>query len=368
MSYKIEKQPNGKYKIRIWSKADKLGKIKTKQLSNISGITAAKKIAQELEYQLEENIADITFLKLDDLYYEERKNKVSPTTLNTVYKHNRQIIRNYLKNIKANKINTAIVQKFIDDEQNKGLKKKTVKNHVAYLLAVINWGVNYDYLDFNRIKKLNYKEDEETFEATTLNIEQIATILKYMKQNLYNLYTPTLISVLTGSRRGETLGLTWNDIDFENNLIYFRNNIVNVNGKPINKTTLKTKNSKRVIAMADFLKEELIEHKNKFAPINIDDHVCSNIFQGEITPDYITHCFHDFMKNKYNINMREHDLRHNFSQLIYDNEELLLTKSKIMGHSNIDITKNVYTRHTVNQRMFDIVNSLGNMIKEKIYA
>ena len=248
-------------------------------------------------------------------------------------------------------------------------KKEMIKLSFEFLTSP-----EYLGLDKNRLAVTVFAgndvapKDEETFEATTLNIEQIATILKYMKQNLYNLYTPTLISVLTGSRRGETLGLTWNDIDFENNLIYFRNNIVNVNGKPINKTTLKTKNSKRVIAMADFLKEELIEHKNKFAPINIDDHVCSNIFQGEITPDYITHCFHDFMKNKYNINMREHDLRHNFSQLIYDNEELLLTKSKIMGHSNIDITKNVYTRHTVNQRMFDIVNSLGNMIKEKIYA
>ena len=127
MSYKIDKQPNGQYKVRVWSKEDSLGKIKTKQISNISGITSAKKIAKEIEYELEENINDISFLKLDDLYFEERKTKVSPTTLNTVYKHNRQIIRDYLGNIKANKINTAIIQRFIDKEQNKGLKKKTVK-------------------------------------------------------------------------------------------------------------------------------------------------------------------------------------------------------------------------------------------------
>lgn len=57
-----------------------------------------------------------------------------------------------------------------------------------------------------------------------------------------------------------------------------------------------------------------------------------------------------------------------FKFCLYNNEELLLTKSKMLGHSNIEITKNVYTRHSVNQRMFDIVNTLGNIIKEKIYA
>ena len=366
MSYKIDKQPNGQYKVRVWSKEDSLGKIKTKQISNISGITSAKKIAKEIEYELEENINDISFLKLDDLYFEERKTKVSPTTLNTVYKHNRQIIRDYLGNIKANKINTAIIQRFIDKEQNKGLKKKTVKNHVSYLLAVLNWAVNYDYLDYNRIKKLHYKEDEENFEATTLDIKQLAQILNFMKINCYNLYIPTLISILTGSRRGETLGLTWDDIDFDNNLIHFRNNMVNINGKPLNKKTLKTKTSKRNIPMANFLHEELKTHKNKYAIQQIDNHVCSNIFQGELTPDYLTHTFHDFMKKEYNIEMREHDLRHNFSQLIFDNEELLIARSKIMGHSNTSITKNVYTKYSINQRIFDIVNILGETLRNEM--
>ena len=366
MSYKIEKQPNGLYKVRVWSKQDALGKVKTKQKSDISGMTAARKWAQETEYELEENVSDITFLKLDDLYYNERKDKVSPTTLDTVFKYNRQLARNYLGNIKANRINTAIIQDFIDNEQKSGLKQKTVKNHVAYILSVLNWGVNFDKLEYNRVKKLNYKDDEEEFEATTLELEQVAEVLYFMKDKFYNLYIPTLIAFLTGARRGEILGLTWDMIDFENNIIHFKKNMVRSEGEQISKRKLKTKTSKRSVAMADFLKEELLEHKTKLAIPEIDDHVCSNVFEGQISPDYLTHTFHDFMKNKFDIEMREHDLRHTFSQLVYDNEELLLTKSKMMGHSSTDITKNVYTRHKVNARMFNIVNTLGETLRERM--
>lgn len=363
MSYNIEKQPNGQYKIRVWSKRDALGNRKTKQISNISGLTQAKKKAKELEYEIEENLEDLTFIKLDDMYYNERKDKVSITTLNTSYKHDRQRARDFLGDIKISKINTSIIQQFIDSEQRQGLRKKTVKNHVAYILAVINWGVNYDKIQFNPIKKLHYKEDEEEFEATTLTLDQIADMLIFLKTKYYNLYIPSLISILTSARRGEVLGLTWNDIDFENNIIYFRNNLVNIDGKPVSKKTLKTKTSKRAIAMANFLKEELLEHKSKLAIPKVDNHVCSNVFLDLITPDYLTHTFHDFAKNNLNIKMREHDLRHTFSQLILDNEQLLIEKSKIMGHSNTEITKNVYTKHNINQRMFLIVNTLGDEIK-----
>ncbi len=366
--YKIEKQENGKFKIRVWSKRDALGKRKSKQESNISGYTAAKKRAQELEYELEEDIVDMTFLKLDDLYHEERKDKVSITTLHTSYKYDRERARNFLGNIKAKKINSAVIQKFIDMEQKQGLKKKTVQNHVAYIIAVLNWGVNYDKLDFNRVKKLNYKDDDEEFEATTLELDQLADMLVFLKENFYNLYIPTLVSILTGARRGETLGLTWDDIDFENNLICFQNNLVNIEGKPVSKKSLKNKKKKKFVAMADFLKEELLEHKAEIAIPQLDNHICSNYYTGQITPDYLTHAFHDFMLKKYNIEMREHDLRHTFSQLIYDNEILLIEKSKMMGHSDTQITKNVYTKHKVNQRMFFIVNTLGEELKSLMCA
>lgn len=371
MNYQIEKQKNGKFKVRVWSKPSVFGKRISKQVSNITGITAAKKLAKEISYKINEtnniNTDKITFNTLEELYFEERKNKISPTTLHSSFKYNREKVKNYLGNLKIKDISTPIIQKFIDIEQSKGLRKKTVKNYVSYILAVINWGVNNDYIEYNKIKKLNYIDDDEEFEATTLNIEQISNILSKLKHDCYNLYIPTLITILTSARRGEVLGLKWKDIDFENNTIHFRKNLVNINGKPILKNKLKTKTSKRVIPMALFLKEELLKHKTKFTSTNISEQVCSNIFIGEITPDYLTHMLHDYILNNFNIDMREHDLRHNFSQLIEDNEDLLIEKSKMMGHSNLQTTKLIYTKKSFS-KMERITNALGEMIRKLMCA
>ena len=220
---KIDKQKNGKYTIRVWSKRDDFGKRRSKCIKDISGIVAARKIASETSYELEEsNInKDLTFCEADDLYFAERKSKVSPSTLNGLFKNERLRIRDYFGNVKIKNINTKMVQDYIDKEQAKGLKKKTVQNRVWYLKAVLNWAVNQDFLEYNRIKKLAFRDDEEEFEPTTLSLSQTAKILSKMRTDYYNLYIPTLISVLTSARRSEALGLTWDDIDFENNIINF---------------------------------------------------------------------------------------------------------------------------------------------------
>ena len=55
MSYKIEKQENGKYRIRVWSVADEFGKIHTKQVSNLNSTTAAKNKALQIEEAFSQN-------------------------------------------------------------------------------------------------------------------------------------------------------------------------------------------------------------------------------------------------------------------------------------------------------------------------
>lgn len=364
---KIDKQDDGRYKVRVWAKRDVFGKRKSKQVKDISGITAAKKLGKELGFELDEGLYknDLTFNQLDDLYYKERQNKVSPATLSTTFTNERNLAREHFGKVKAKLITTKMVQDYADAQLN--VRQKTVKNRVAYVFAVLNWAVNEDFLDFYRIKKIHYVEDEEEFEATTLTLDQLAEILAYMKTGYYNLYIPTLISALTTARRSEALGLTWEDIDFENNNIYLRKGMIEAQNKTIVRNKLKTKTSKRVLPMADFLKDELLEHKTKYC-LHKDGQVCSNIFNGTIEPDYVTHSFHDMVLAKFNIDMREHDLRHTANQIMYENEDMLYERSKMMGHSNPSTTDRVYTKHTVSDRTRRIVNAFGEELRERMCA
>lgn len=365
MSYTIEKLNNGKYKIRVYSNKDEFGKVKTKQISNINTIAVAKKLALEIEEKLnlKEETKDYTFQELYNLYMNAKAKKLSPNTLKNK-KIYYETTLNYWGNVKAKNINTRNVQEWVNNlentktQYNKRPKKATIQEYVKSINTILNWAVGQDYLEYNKIKRIEYLEDEEEFEATILSKEQIIEILKDLKQNYYNLYIPTLLALTTSTRRSEALGIKWNDINFEDKTITL-NRIVyedeNHNLKTKNK--LKTISSKRKLFMTDFLINELKEHKK----YSYGEYVCNNIFIGEITPSYLTHKFHDYIKSKFKIKIRFHDLRHNFNQLLYENGIDDITRSKLMGHKNSNITNKVYT-HLSEENTQKVVNIINKTL------
>lgn len=66
----------------------------------------------------------------------------------------------------------------------------------------------------------------------------------------------------TGMREGEMLALTASDIDFEKKTISINKTFSRSKGKDVI-TVPKTKKSKRVVAMPDFLAEELQDFINR---------------------------------------------------------------------------------------------------------
>ena len=115
------------------------------------------------------------------------------------------------------------------------------------------------------------------------------------------------------------------------------------------KNNLKTKSSKRILYLPDFLKKELIQHKSMNAELG-SDFVCANIFIGTVPvlPDNLSHKFHDFMKNEFDINIRLHDLRHSLNQLMYESGVDNTTRAKVLGHSNTKMTDTIYTHNSFN--------------------
>lgn len=364
MSVKIIKKEDGTFTVRVWAKSpDIFGRRKTLQQSKIKTFSAAKKLGQELEEIVNEETPnkDITFAELENRYLEKRSKKMSPETLANL-KPIRDRVLKFWRNIPLSKINTIIAQQYVDSLIGK-IKNGTIKRDMSHINAVINWGVGQDYLEYNKIKRLDYPE-EKIFEPTLLSAEKIGEVLSFLKQYCYNIYIPVLLYATTGERRGEGLGIKKESVDFDKSILQIKNNMIQVNSSVIEKEKMKTRTSKRTIAMPEFVKKELEQHLKMNEGLE-DEHICANIFIGKTpTPNYVSKKFHTIMKNQFGIEMRLHDLRHSFNQIAYEEDIDLSTRSKILGHASENITNNIYT-HFSAIKSKSAINKITNKIESQ---
>ena len=92
------------------------------------------------------------------------------------------------------------------------------------------------------LPKLEHKE------MKTLPIEQLTSFLREARDSgVFELY---YVEVATGLRRGELLGLKWEDINFEHGNLRVKRQIARINGEIV-EAPLKTKNAYRTLPLAE---------------------------------------------------------------------------------------------------------------------
>ena len=82
----------------------------------------------------------------------------------------------------------------------------------------------------------------------TLPVEQLQSFLREARDSgVFELY---YLELATGLRRGELLGLKWEDIDLERGDLRVRRQIARINGEVV-EAPLKTKNAYRTLPLAE---------------------------------------------------------------------------------------------------------------------
>lgn len=137
-------------------------------------------------------------------------------------------------------------------------------------------------------------------------MEQLQSFLREAGESgVFELY---YLELATGLRRGELLGLKWEDIDLERGDLRVKRQVVRINGV-VTEAPLKTKNAYRTLPLAEDTVSVLKEQKKKAGS---SPWVFPSPNGGPISPDSVLHMLHRVLKRAGPPKVRFHDLRHQY--------------------------------------------------------
>ena len=163
----------------------------------------------------------------------------------------------------------------------------------------------------------------------------------------------------TGLRRGELLGLKWEDVDYEEKTLEIRRQVIRVQGH-IEEGPLKTDNAYRKIAIGDDVIEilrDLYEREGKASP-----YIFPSPNGGPQDPDSVLPMFKRIMKRAGLPELRFHDCRHTFCKIALSKGVDFKTLSSILGHYSVAFTLDVYG-HVTDDMKRDAADKVSGVLK-----
>lgn len=302
-----------------------------------------------------------------ELWFENfAKIKVRPASHQTYKGYIENHIKPNIGAIPLNKLTALDLQKFYKKlltdgrvdrieakNQAKGLSAKTVRNINQVISSAMDLAIEQKLIAANptnacALPKVEHKE------MKTLTAEQLASFLREAKETgVYEMY---YIELATGLRRGELLGLKWEDIDWAQEIIRVRRQVARVNGKIV-EAPLKTRNSYRTVSISADAIEVLKTQKAK----TNDEYVFPSPTGGPISPDSVLHMLHRVLERAGLPKVRFHDLRHTFATLALQNGVDIKTVSGMLGHYSAGFTLDTYA-HVTTAAQKEAANTMGSVL------
>ena len=249
------------------------------------------------------------------------------------------------------------------------LSGKTILQYHRLISSILQTAVYWQYIPANpaeRVKPPKVKKEE----APYLDDKQAIRLLELMEDQPIQYRTAVAILLFTGMRRGELLGLNWNDVNFENMTIDIQRTLQYLPEKGTYIEDTKTISSRRVIKAAtsaiEYLKEFQQWQRKEFFKLGINWNINNPIFLSingtPMHPDTLTGWFREFIKTTDLPEIHIHSLRHTNATLLIANGVSLTTVAGNLGHSNSNTTTQVYA-HAIQSAAAASAEMLDNLLQ-----
>ncbi len=319
------------------------------------------------------NLNNFTFKEYTEIFIRDYcEPNISKVTLKD-YKQMLNTIMLYLGNKKLNKITShdldIMYNTIRKGKKGKELAPKTMSHYYNLMSLMFKQAKKWKYIEINpnedAVKPKLVKRKRNCYDK-----EQVMTLLKCLNNENIKYRTIIALTLKSGIRRSELCALRWNDIDFINNTIYIDNSLKVINGV-VDEEKAKTEYSIRTIHLGNGIMSLLQEYKNWQ-----DEYIISlgDKWQGtnrvftspngqHMHPDTCSDILRKVIR-KYDLpKITFHELRHTCASILNSNGIDIKTISETLGHSNVDITMNIYT-HSFTQNKIECANVFDRLDEE----
>ncbi|APD09723.1 tyrosine-type recombinase/integrase [Thermus brockianus] len=242
------------------------------------------------------------------------------------------------------------------------LTPHAMKNIRWLLHAVFEDAVRMELIHRNPVAPVKVKGPPRKSPGRTLEPDEARRLLAALDEHPSPLAIALRLMLTCGLRRGEALGLRWEDVDLEEGVLHVRRAWAKVGGKGV-VSEPKTSSGYRAVPIPPTTLERLRAYRESVQGLSEEEARRSWLFPGRdpsqpVHPDAPDHFLRRLLARLGLPQVRVHDLRHTYGSLLLAQGAPVELVAERMGHANPNITLGIY-RHLLEEERRGWVLDIG---------
>ncbi len=386
-----KKAPNrsdNRYEYKITVGRDMDGKAIRKSFYSSNSVEDAKEQAKQ--WEIESKAAEIVgvplvakeqnFGKWCDAWLDSIKGTVKDSTYNLTYENSiKNHIKPYFGTVNISDIKQIDIKNFFT-KKGKERSTETLKKLYLCLNGIFESAVDNDLCIKNPCRKIKLKGKESGITKQVYTEENAKLVMAFTDIHRFGLEIAMLLRF--GLRRGELLGIRWNDIDTENKVLHIRRAVADVKDAKTGKMIVvvdapKNEYSERDIPLPDDIIDALLKrdrllligespHRKRKGIQVITDYVFYNSYGDVCSPRTWSRRHYDvFMADMHAYYLSQdppvdvpilhaHELRHTRASLWVNASKNLFTIASVMGWGDLKMLRQRYAHADIESARSDL--------------